>query len=267
MSAFHAELTELRLSAAVPYSLDVPVQPLASSGAVSSDNGGREPSVPEQGLGIEPGFPEQGLATEPSFPEQGIAIEPVPRPEQGGEPGPRHEFPPVPPVLSNSDQSDRPEQSSASDGLHRSADLSGSKESSFKSWDKPSFAAFASASGPPSDVSWLEGSEAEAEYYRAAVADRASSEASMDVLSPAPVHQVVGAGAVADAFALDWPRVQDSSKGLHFPWEKGFMKKLFSDTVEVQKLETQSPQSLKVMFRESQHYLSFIRFPTFWGLP
>ena len=243
MSAFHAELTELRLRAAVPYPLDVPVQPLAPSGAVSSDNGGIEPSVPEQGLGIEPGFPEQGLATEPSFPEQGIAIEPAPQPEQGGEPGPQHEFPPMPPVLSNSDQSDRPEQSSASEGLRRSADLSGSKESSFKSWDRPSFAAFASASGPPSDVSWLdyepspaadsfaEGSEAEAEYYRAAVADRASSEASMDVLSPAPVHQVVEAGAVADAFALDWPRVQDSSKGLHFPWEKGFMKKLFSDNV------------------------------------
>ena len=70
-------------------------------------------------------------------------------------------------------------------------------ESSLKSWDlivppsdKPS-AAFASASGPPSDVSWLdyepsfaassvaEGSEAEAAYYRAAVGDRAPSEASL----------------------------------------------------------------------------------------
>ena len=37
-------------------------------------------------------------------------------------------------------------------------------------------------------------------------------------------------------------------------------------TVEAQKLETQQPQSLRVMHRESQHYLALIRFPAFWGL-
>ena len=108
---------------------------------------------------------------------------------------------------------------------------------------KPSFAAFASASGPPSDVSWLdyepslaqssvaEGSEAEAAYYRAAVGDHAPSEVSLGASGPLVVNQVAEAGAVADAFALDWPRVQDTSKGLQFPWEKGFMKRLFSENV------------------------------------
>ena len=36
--------------------------------------------------------------------------------------------------------------------------------------------------------------------------------------------------------------------------------------VEARKLETQQPQSLRVMYRESQHYLALIRFPTLWGL-
>ena len=36
-------------------------------------------------------------------------------------------------------------------------------------------------------------------------------------------------------------------------------------TVEAQKLETQLPQSLRVMYRKSQHYLALIRFPTLWG--
>ena len=45
------------------------------------------------------------------------------------------------------------------------------------------------------------------------------------------MSEVAEAGAVADAFALDWPRVQDTSKGLQFPWEKGFMKKLFLGNV------------------------------------
>ena len=36
--------------------------------------------------------------------------------------------------------------------------------------------------------------------------------------------------------------------------------------VEAQKLETQWPRSLRVMYRESQHYLALIRFPTLWGL-
>ena len=35
---------------------------------------------------------------------------------------------------------------------------------------------------------------------------------------------------------------------------------------EAKKLETPSPQSLRVMYRESQHYLALIRFPTLWGL-
>ena len=33
-------------------------------------------------------------------------------------------------------------------------------------------------------------------------------------------------------------------------------------TVEAQKLGTQQPQSLRVTYRESQHYLALIRFPT-----
>ena len=40
----------------------------------------------------------------------------------------------------------------------------------------------------------------------------------------------------------------------------------FRTTGEAQKLETPEPQSLRVMYRESQHYLAFIRFPTLWGL-
>ena len=36
--------------------------------------------------------------------------------------------------------------------------------------------------------------------------------------------------------------------------------------VEAQKLETQWPQSLRVMFRESQHDLALIWLPTSWGL-
>ena len=36
--------------------------------------------------------------------------------------------------------------------------------------------------------------------------------------------------------------------------------------VEAQKLEAQSPQSLRVMHRESQHCSSLIRSPTFRGL-
>ena len=40
----------------------------------------------------------------------------------------------------------------------------------------------------------------------------------------------------------------------------------FKVTVEAQQLETQWPQPFKVMYRESQHDLSLIRFPTFWGL-
>ena len=42
--------------------------------------------------------------------------------------------------------------------------------------------------------------------------------------------------------------------------------KVYRDLVEAQKLETQKPQSLRVMYRESQHYLSLIRFATFGGL-
>ena len=38
-----------------------------------------------------------------------------------------------------------------------------------------------------------------------------------------------------------------------------------SSTVEAQKLETQWHQSLRVVYRESQHYLALIRFPTSWG--
>ena len=72
---------------------------------------------------------------------------------------------------------------------------------------------------------------AEAAYYRAAVGDHAPSEASLGASGPLVVSQVAEAGAVADAFALDWPRVQDTSKGLQFPWEKGFMKRLFSENV------------------------------------
>ena len=37
-------------------------------------------------------------------------------------------------------------------------------------------------------------------------------------------------------------------------------------TVEAQKLETSQPRSLRVMYKESQHYLALIRFPTLWGL-
>ena len=37
-------------------------------------------------------------------------------------------------------------------------------------------------------------------------------------------------------------------------------------TVEAQKLETPSPQSLRVIHRGSQHYLALTRFPTLWGL-
>lgn len=66
MAAFLAEQRELRLRAAVPYPLDVPVQPLVPSGEVPSDNKGNEPGFPEQGLAIEPGpQPDQGLAIEP----------------------------------------------------------------------------------------------------------------------------------------------------------------------------------------------------------
>ena len=39
-----------------------------------------------------------------------------------------------------------------------------------------------------------------------------------------------------------------------------------SHTVEAQKLETQQPQTLRIMYRESQHYLALIRFSTLWGL-
>ena len=206
-----------------PYPLNVPV-----SWATSSDKGGGEPGPSELDPVLEPGPSEKGPVLE---------LEPQP------------EFPPAPPLMPSSpEQSERPEQSSASDGLFQSADHSGSMNSSFKSWDlllpasdKPSVAAFAHASGPPSDVSWSDyepsvaaggfsgGSEAEAEYYRAAVG--APSEASLGLATPGAMSQVAQAGAVADAFALDWPRVQDASRGLHFPWEKGFMKKLFVGNV------------------------------------
>ena len=36
--------------------------------------------------------------------------------------------------------------------------------------------------------------------------------------------------------------------------------------VEAQKMEAHSPQSVRGMYWESQHYLPLIRFPTFWGL-
>ena len=78
----------------------------------------------------------------------------------------------------------------------------------------------------------FENSDAEADYYRRLAGDSAPpvSEPASEQPSLAGVdEQRAKPGAVAESFALDWTRVQDSSLGFRFPWEKGFMKRVFAD--------------------------------------
>ena len=81
----------------------------------------------------------------------------------------------------------------------------------------------------------FENSDAEADYYR-----RLAGECATVASEPASARPCLEAdeggevqparpGAVAESFALDWTRVQDSSLGFCFPWEKGFMKRVFAD--------------------------------------